>query len=79
MQITGKAPTAVIDKTDGLVLYLSKECLDIEVMTAKSSELNITIPGKTESDDPVELAVPEQFKTVVQNGALVTGPVEHKG
>lgn len=29
LQITGKAPTTVIDKTDGMQLYLSRETLDV--------------------------------------------------
>jgi adenylyl cyclase-associated protein len=78
-QITGTAPTCAIDKTDGCILYLSKECLGIEIFTSKSSELNVSIPGKNPNDDYIELPVAEQFKTVVKDNALVTGVVEHKG
>ena len=78
-QILGKSPTAIIDKTDGLQLFLSRECMDIEVFTAKSSEMNISIPGKTESDDFVEIPVPEQLKSVIKSGKLETSVVEHKG
>ena len=76
LQITGKAPTVAIDKTDGLQLYLSKDCKDIEVFTAKSSALNILNPV---GEDYTELPVPEQLKTTVENGKLVTVAVEHKG
>lgn len=79
LQILGKAPTAVIDKTDGLQVYLSKECVDIEVFTAKSSEVNVSIPPLKEGEDFIEKAVPEQLKSVVVNGTLVTSIVEHKG
>jgi adenylyl cyclase-associated protein len=78
-QIVGKAPIAMIDKTDGLLLYLSRECLDIEILTAKSSEMNISVPGKSEKDDFTELAIPEQFKTTVKGASIVTTAVEHKG
>lgn len=78
-QIIGTSPTAAISKTDGVNLFLSNKCLGIEIFTSKSSEINVTIPGKTEQDDPVEKPVPEQFKTVVRNGALFTEIVEHKG
>lgn len=80
-QILGKAPTTVIDKTDGLVLFLSRECLDIEIFTAKSSELNVSTPGKTDNDDYVERALPEQLKTTIdaKTGAMSTVVVEHKG
>jgi adenylyl cyclase-associated protein len=76
LQITGKAPTVAIDKSDGLQLYLSKECKDIEVFTAKSSALNILTPS---GEDYTELPVPEQLKTTVENGKLVSVAVEHKG
>ena len=84
VQVMGRTPTAVIDKTDGLQLFLSRDCLDIEVMTAKSSEVNISAPGKTEQDDFVEFAVPEQLKTVLVEAAggqkrIQTSVVEHKG
>jgi adenylyl cyclase-associated protein len=79
IQILGKAPTAIIDKTDGLNLYLSKECLNIEIFTAKSSELNVSIPGATANDDFTERPIPEQFKTTIKNGAAFTEIVEHKG
>lgn len=85
-QILGKAPTALIDKTDGLILYLSKECLDIEIFMAKSSEVNVSIPGKTEKDDFIEKvsmylfqALPEQLRFVIKDGTLVANVVEHKG
>ena len=78
-QILGKAPTAVIDKTDGINLFLSRECLDIEVFSAKSSELNISVPGAKEGDDFIEHALPEQFRSVIEGGRVKTTVVEHKG
>jgi adenylyl cyclase-associated protein len=68
VQVMGKAPTAVVDKTDGLNLFLS-------------SELNVSMPGKTDQDDFVERALPEQLKTTIDGatGALMTVVVEHKG
>lgn len=44
-QVTGKVPTISIDKTDGVQVYLSAECLDVEIITAKSSEMNISVPA----------------------------------
>jgi adenylyl cyclase-associated protein len=76
VQITGKAPTMAVDKSDGLQVYLSKDCLDIEVFTAKSSALNVLYPN---GEDYVELAVPEQLKTVLAGGKLASVAVEHKG
>ena len=40
----GKCPTVSIDKTDGCQMYLSKDSLDAEIVTAKSSEMNILVP-----------------------------------
>ncbi|KAI3632860.1 hypothetical protein MIR68_008935 [Amoeboaphelidium protococcarum] len=78
-QILGRAPTAVIDKTDGLNLFLSKECLDIEIFTAKSSELNVSIPPPKEGQDFIEKPLAEQMKTTIVNGGIKTEIVEHKG
>lgn len=79
IQVTGKAPTFSIDKTDGCQLYLSKEGLGAEIFTAKSSEINICIPGATEDSDLVECPVPDQFKTVWNGSKFSTTIVEHKG
>lgn len=48
-QITGKCYTVSIDKTDGAQVYLSKDCMDAEIISAKSSEMNILCPNP---DDP---------------------------
>lgn len=77
IQVTGTCPTINIDKTDGIQVYLSKSALGAEIMTAKSSEMNILFQGA--DDEFIEKPVVEQFKTIVKNGALVTVPVEHKG
>jgi len=39
-----KVPTISIDKTDGCMVYLSKDSLSTQLVTAKSSEMNILIP-----------------------------------
>jgi adenylyl cyclase-associated protein len=77
VQCSGKCPAYAVDKTTGIQLYLSKEGLDAEFVQAKSSEMNILVPGDTADADLVELAVPEQFKTVYKNGKLVTECVSH--
>ncbi|KAJ3332783.1 hypothetical protein HDU76_013110 [Blyttiomyces sp. JEL0837] len=81
LQITGVVPTVVVDKTDGLQVYVSKASLDanIEILTAKSSEVNVLLEGAGEDGGYAERAVAEQMKTVVQGGKLVTTIVEHKG
>lgn len=78
VQILGAVPTLQIDGTDGGQVYLSKASLGIEIITAKSSALNISLPVDGEEDGVFEeKPVPEQIKTVVQAGKLVSSIVEH--
>lgn len=42
----GKVPTISINKTDGCHVYLSKNSLDCEIVSAKSSEMNVLIPSE---------------------------------
>ncbi|KAM0753887.1 hypothetical protein T439DRAFT_166355 [Meredithblackwellia eburnea MCA 4105] len=80
VQILGKVPTILIDGTDGGQVYLSRESLDVEIITAKSSAINVSLPVDGEEAGVFEeKAVPEQLKTVVKNGKLVTTVVEHSG
>lgn len=79
VQITGTVPTIQVDNTDGGQLYLSKEGMGgVEIITSKTSAINISTP-EGEDGDLVERPVPEQMKTVVRGGKLVTEIVEHKG
>ena len=75
-QIVGKAPCVNIDKCTGVQLYLSAAAVaaaePTKVYTSKTSSINILVPGKTEDDDMVEMAVPEQFCSVVVDGKLNT-------
>lgn len=80
VQILGAVPTILVDGTDGGQVYLSKESLGVEIVTAKSSSINISLPDEAgEEGEFVERAVPEQMKTVVVGGKLVTTVVEHSG
>ncbi|XP_062609365.1 adenylyl cyclase-associated protein 1-like isoform X2 [Saccostrea cucullata] len=69
-QVMGKVPTISIDKTDGCLIYLSKDSLDTEIVTAKSSEMNILVPKA--DGDFTEFALPEQFKTTWDGKKFVT-------
>jgi adenylyl cyclase-associated protein len=80
LQVTQKAPTILVDNTDGCQVFLSKEGLATEVFTSKTTEINISIPKDDSANaDMIELPVPEQLKTVIENGKLVTTTVEHAG
>ncbi|KAL5493171.1 hypothetical protein EMCRGX_G014309 [Ephydatia muelleri] len=72
VQINGACPTVSIDKTDGCQVYLSKASLNAEIVTAKSSEMNICVPSTTTAGDFTEHALPEQYKTKWNGKAFVT-------
>lgn len=44
LQVLGRVPTISINKTDGCQVYLSKASLDCDIVSAKSSEMNILVP-----------------------------------
>uniref|UniRef100_A0A3B5MN03 Adenylyl cyclase-associated protein n=1 Tax=Xiphophorus couchianus TaxID=32473 RepID=A0A3B5MN03_9TELE len=77
IQVMGKIPTISINKTDGCHVYLSKDSLSCEIISAKSSEMNILVPNK--DGEFTELPVPEQFKTVWDGQKLVTTATEIAG
>ncbi|KAL6042671.1 F-actin-capping protein subunit alpha [Balamuthia mandrillaris] len=77
LQVTGKVPSIAVDKTSGCQIFLSKDCLDVEIVTSKSDEMNVVLPAQTEGGDIEELPVPEQFKTKVAGRRLVTEAVQH--
>ncbi|KAM3181882.1 hypothetical protein ACTXT7_013485 [Hymenolepis weldensis] len=61
VEVKGIMPTINIDQTDGCQVYLSEESKGVDIITAKSSEMNILIPKG--DGDYTEYNVPEQFKT----------------
>ncbi|XP_071546634.1 adenylyl cyclase-associated protein 1 isoform X7 [Panulirus ornatus] len=77
VQVMGVMPILSIEKTDGCQVYLSKSSLNTEIVTAKSSEMNILIPK--DDGEFVECPIPEQFKTVINGLALSTTCSEKKG
>ncbi|CAH2284417.1 adenylyl cyclase-associated 2 [Pelobates cultripes] len=76
IQVIGKVPTISINKTDGCHVYLSEHSIDCEIVSAKSSEMNILVPH---DGDYKEFPVPEQFKTSWDGSKLVTEPAEMMG
>ncbi|KAI0350239.1 hypothetical protein OH77DRAFT_1431240 [Trametes cingulata] len=80
LQITGKAPTIQLDSTDSGQIYLSKDCLDVEITTAKCSSINVSLPVEGEEEGVFnEHPIPEMFRTTIVEGKLVTTAVEHAG
>ena len=47
-QVLGACPTVSIDKTDGCQVFLSEKSVKAEIVSAKSSEMNICIPAGDE-------------------------------
>ncbi|XP_018349600.1 PREDICTED: adenylyl cyclase-associated protein 1 isoform X2 [Trachymyrmex septentrionalis] len=77
MQVLGKVPTISIDKTDGCQMYLSTDSLGVELITSKSSEMNVMVPKA--NGDYSEYPVPEQFKTIISKNGLNTMAVDSLG
>lgn len=79
MQVLGMLPTIMLDQVDGASIYLSKDSLSTEIFTSKCTGVNVNLPGQNEEDDYTEKPLPEQLKSQVRHGALVTEIVEHAG
>ena len=77
VQVLNKVPTVSIDKTDGAQVYLSAESLDTQIVSAKSSEMNVLVPG--DDGDFKEVALPEQYQSVLKDGEWVTSPTDIAG
>jgi adenylyl cyclase-associated protein len=77
LQVFKSVPTIAVDKCDGGEIYLSNECLGVELLTAKTTSLNVLLPE--EDGDFKEVPVPEQVKTTIEKGRLVNATVEHAG
>jgi adenylyl cyclase-associated protein len=79
IQVTGSLPTIMLDQVDGASVYLGKESLHTEVFTSKCSSVNIVLPPSGDQDDSRECPLPEQLRTFIKDGRLVTEIVEHAG
>lgn len=77
-QINGSVPTVSIDKTDGCQVIFPNGIGSTEIVTAKSSEMNISVP-KPGSQDMVEFALPEQYKSTWNGKTFVTTTTESLG
>ena len=79
LQVLGTLPTIMLDQVDGATVYLGRDSLGTEVFTSKCAAVNVNLPGRSEEDDYRECPLPEQLKSVVRNGVLVSEIVEHAG
>lgn len=76
LQVLGTLPTILLDQVDGATIYLSKDSLATEVFTSKCSSININLPTE---DDYTENPLPEQLRSYIKDGKLVSEIVEHAG
>ena len=69
-QIMGYTPTVLIDSCDSGQVYLSEQGLQTDVITAKSSALNVSVPAASGEPGVLEeIALPEQLKhTLTRSG-----------
>ena len=79
VQVTGALPTIMLDQVDGASIYLGKGSLHTEVFTSKCSSVNVVLPPESEEGDSRECPLPEQMRTVVRGGKVVSEIVEHAG
>ncbi|DBA00337.1 TPA: LOW QUALITY PROTEIN: hypothetical protein N0F65_001532 [Lagenidium giganteum] len=75
VQCKGQVPSVAIDKTDGCLVYLSWEGRGAQIVTSKSSEMNVALPSGPDSDEMVEKAIPEQFVHKITDDLTVTSDV----
>jgi adenylyl cyclase-associated protein len=82
VQVDGVVPTVQMDQVDGATVYLGNQSLETELFTSKSTAVNIVLPPKEDADgdgDYKECALPEQIRSVVKNGVIVSEIVDHAG
>ncbi|VDP11773.1 unnamed protein product, partial [Soboliphyme baturini] len=74
IQTLGTMPTVTIQNTDGCQIYLSKESLNAEIVSSRSSEMNMLVPDN--SGEFHEFNIPEQFKSVWNGRKVDTFPAD---
>lgn len=79
LQILGQANIVNIDKTDGCMVYLSENCKGAEIISAKSSEMNVLVPNA--EGEFTEFALPEQYRSVYseEKKTMITTSTESMG
>ncbi|KAI6646304.1 Adenylyl cyclase-associated protein 1-like isoform X2 [Oopsacas minuta] len=73
-QSNGQLPLINIDKTDQVSIYLSENSKNAEIVQAKSSAMNILLPQA--DGEFKEVALPEQFKSILRGSRYVTTPTD---
>ena len=79
VQVRNMCMTITVDKCSGTQLILTRDSLAAEIISAKSSELNIVVPGEKEGDEFKEFAIPEQFVSKWDGSKWTTVSMAHTG
>ena len=69
----------MLDQVDSAQIYLSKDSMNTEIFTSKCTSVNINLPPKDEDGDYAECPIPEQFRSYIKDGQLVSEIVEYAG
>jgi adenylyl cyclase-associated protein len=78
LQVLGTLPTVLMDSVDGAQIYLSKESMNTEVIYSKCASINLNLI-ESEDGDYKEVPLPEQLRTYIKDGKVVSEIVEHAG
>jgi adenylyl cyclase-associated protein len=63
IQVTGAVPTILVDSCDSGQIYLSQASKNVEIVTAKCSAINVSVPKEgAEEGEYTEIALPEQLR-----------------
>jgi len=66
IEVKEQCPAMAVDKSNGINLILSKAAIAAgspDVVTSNITACNIVVPGATETADPIEIPIAEQFLT----------------
>lgn len=76
IQVQHSVPSLAIDKTDGILVGLSFASREAQLVTSKSSEMNVTFPVSAAEDaEWVEQPIPEQFCSKISAAGKLTTTV----
>lgn len=70
-----------MDQVDQASIYLGKDSMNTEILSSKSSGINLcTLESSEEGDESKENPLPEQIRTYIDaSGKIVSEIVEHSG
>lgn len=79
VEVLKMIPNVRVSQCDGGAIYVSRDSLDVQVFTSKTSAVNVYIQGEHDNSDSAEWSLPEQLKHTIKDRQLVTEIVKHTG